>query len=108
MESLSVMKILPSGPDPNPIIAQFFNISQPMAPEPTKNTFKLAIFSWNALPKTAICPSYLDPIGLLFSSFLGYSVSEGNDSKESKYNHCLIGVNLEEQFFKTSWAINPP
>eukprot|EP00732_Lithocolla_globosa_P001486 Lithocolla_globosa_v1_NODE_751_length_3332_cov_13.747635.p2 type:complete len:131 gc:universal NODE_751_length_3332_cov_13.747635:1540-1932(+) len=50
--SMSVTVIFES--IPNPIKAQFFNISQPMAPEPTRNCLYFWIFFWNSLPKTAI------------------------------------------------------
>jgi hypothetical protein len=37
----------PSGPQPTPIEDQHFNISQPIAPEPTRKYFKLSSFFWN-------------------------------------------------------------
>ncbi|KAH3688642.1 hypothetical protein WICPIJ_000377 [Wickerhamomyces pijperi] len=57
MVSLSVTMILPSGPEPNPIKAQFFKTSQPIAPEPTKKVLELAIAFWKSKPKTAIWAS---------------------------------------------------
>ncbi|KAH3666308.1 hypothetical protein OGAPHI_004497 [Ogataea philodendri] len=56
-----------------------------MAPEPTKKTFRFAIFLWNSNPKTAIWLSYLELIGLQDSSVLAYFSSSGSDSKESNW-----------------------
>lgn len=60
--SISVIVKWPLGPVPKPIMDQFLSISQPMAPAPTKNSLVLAIFSWNSRPKTAIWPSYREPV----------------------------------------------
>lgn len=57
IESISVIVIWPLGPVPRPIMAQFFSISQPIAPAPTRNCLIFEIFSWYSLPKTAIWPS---------------------------------------------------
>ena len=105
--SRSVTKIWPCGPVPSPIILQFFSISQPMAPLPTKNSRVLAMRSWNFFPNTAICPSYRDPIGANSDSGSD-GTSFGKASSTSTYMCCKRGWNLPLHAFSTSCATKPP
>jgi len=103
--SRSVTWMIPLGPEPTPIKLQFFNISHPIAPDPTRNCRWFTIFSWKVLPNTAICLSYLEPMGWQSSS-VGRVL--GRDSKESKYMCWKFGWNLAEQALRTSCATKPP
>ena len=96
--SISVTMILPT-----PIMAKFFNSSQPMAPDPTINHLWLNRVAWKAAPKQAVWEQYRSSVIVA-----SVTLSATRHSCMQRYHHCLVGVNLPETALTASWAATAP